>query len=156
MSAEAAEADIARAHRGRAYSSTMTLPRGHLIGTRIVAVLFALLGLNALNELLDMVSGESDGPLTLAALQAVVGLSAVAAAFGAWIAARWAPLLAALYGLIAAAMIVALGPLLEMPAEERGGLLVGGAIVLAFSLACAWYLHWAFGKARAHSPTAAP
>jgi len=130
--------------------------RGHLIGTRIVAVLFALLGLNALNELLDMVSGTSDGPATLAALQAVVGLTAIATAFGAWIGARWAPVLAVLYGLIAAAMIVALGPLLEMPAEERGGLLVGGAIVLAFSLACAWYLYWAVSRARAPTPAASP
>jgi hypothetical protein len=130
--------------------------RGHLIGTRIVAVLFALLGLNALNELLDMVSGSSDGPVTLAVLQAVVGLTAVAAAFGAWIGARWAPALAVLYGVIAAAMVVALGPLLEMPAEERGGLLVGGAVVLAFALACAWYLHWAFTRARTPPPIESP
>ena len=134
----------------------MTMPRGHLIGTRIVAVLFALLGLNALNELLDMVSGTSDGPATLAALQAAVGVTAVATAFTAWTGARWAPALAAVYGVIAAAMIVALGPLLDMPVEERGGLLVGGAIVLAFSLACAWYLHWAFRRAREPAPTATP
>jgi hypothetical protein len=134
----------------------MTMPRGHLIGTRIVAVLFALLGLNALNELLDMVSGESDGPVTLAALQAVVGLAAVATAFGAWIGARWAPALAVIYGMIAAAMIVALGPLLEMPAEERGGLLVGGAIVLGFALACAWYLRRALARADAPAPTGSP
>ena len=115
-------------------------------------MLFALLGLNALNELLDMVSGTSDGPVTLAVLQAVVGLAAVAAAFGAWVGARWAPVLAVLYGLIAAAMVVALGPLLEMPAEERGGLLVGGAVVLGFALACAWYLHWAFRRPRTPAP----
>ena len=126
------------------------------VGARIVAVLFALLGLNALNELLDMISGESDGPATLAALQAAVGVTAVATAFGAWTGARWAPVLAALYGVIAAAMIVALGPLLDMPVEERGGLLVGGAIVLAFSLACAAYMRWAFNKAREAAPTALP
>ena len=130
----------------------MTLRRGHLIGMRIVAVLFALLGLNAINELLDMVTGSSDGPRTLAALQATVGLAAIATAFGAWIGARWAPLLAVVYGVIAAAMIVALGPLLEMPAEERGGLLVGGAVVLGFALACAWYLHWAFRRPRTPAP----
>jgi hypothetical protein len=133
-----------------------TTRRGHLIGTRIVAVLFALLGLNALNELLSMVSGTSGGPAALAVLQAVVGLTAIATAFGAWIGARWAPLLAALYGVITAGMIVALGPLLEMPAEERGGLLVGGAIVLAFALACAGYLYWASRRARAPTPADAP
>ena len=132
----------------------MSERRGPLIGAKIIAVLFALLGLNALYELLSMVSGASDGPATLAVLQGLVGLSAVSTAFGAWTGARWAPALAACYGVIAAAMIVALGPLLDMPAEERGGLLVGGAIVLAFSLACAWYLYWAFNRARA--PTAVP
>jgi hypothetical protein len=119
-------------------------------------VLFALLGLNALNELLSMVRGTSAGPATLAALQAVVGLTAIATAFGAWIGARWTPVLAAVYGVIAAAMIVALGPLLDMPVEERGGLLVGGAIVLAFALACAAYLYWAFNRARAHTPPTSP
>ena len=134
----------------------MTMRRGHLIGTRIVAVLFALLGLNALNELLSMVSGTSDGPTTLAVLQAVVGVTATMTAFGAWIGARWAPAVAALYGVIAGAMIVALGPLLEMPAEERGGLLVGAAIVLAFALACAWYLYWASSRARSPETADAP
>ena len=37
-------------------------------------------------------------------------------------------------------MIVALGPLLEMPFEERAGLWVGAAVILVFSLACAWFL----------------
>jgi hypothetical protein len=134
----------------------MTLRRGHLIGMRIVAVLFALLGLNAINELLDMVTGSSDGPRTLAALQATVGLAAIATAFGAWIGARWAPLLAVVYGVIAAAMIVALGPLLEMPAEERGGLLVGGAIVLGFALVCAGYLRWASRRVQPPAPTNPP
>ena len=134
----------------------MSERRAPRIGARIVAVLFALLGLNALNELLDMVSGSSDGPVTLAALQAVVGLAAIATAFAAWTGARAAPVLATIYGVIAGAMVVALGPLLEMPAEERGGLLLGGAIVLGFSLACAWYLHWASSRARTSTPADAP
>jgi len=136
--------------------SAMTMRRGHLIGTRIVAVLFALLGLNAINELLDMISGSSDGPVTLAALQAVVGLTAIATAFGAWTGARWAPVIATVYGLIAGAMIVSLGPLLEMPAEERGGLLVGGAIVLGFALVCAGYLRWASRRVQPPAPTNPP
>jgi hypothetical protein len=130
--------------------------RAPRIGARVVAVLFAFLGLNALNELLSMVRGTDDGPAALAALQAVVGLTALATAFGAWTGAGWAPMLAVVYGLIAGAMIVALGPLLEMPAEERGGLLVGGAIVLAFALACAWYLRWAFSRPRAPAPSDSP
>ena len=126
--------------------------RGPLIGAKVVAVLFGLLGLNALNELLSMVRGTSDGPVELAALQAVVGLTATATAIGAWIGARWAPAVAAVYGVIAAAMVVALGPLLEMPAEERGGLLIGAAIVLGFALVCAWYLRRAVRRASAPAP----
>ena len=134
----------------------MSERRAPRIGARVVAVLFTLLGLNALNELFSMVSGTADGPAALAALQAVVGVVAITAAFGAWTGARWAPAAAAAYGVIAAGMVVALGPLLEMPAEERGGLLVGGAVVLAFALACAWYLRWAFRRARAPEPIGAP
>jgi Mg2+ and Co2+ transporter CorA len=37
-------------------------------------------------------------------------------------------------------MIVSLGPMLDMPLEERGGLWIGGVIVLIIGLACAWYL----------------
>ena len=134
----------------------MSERRAHLIGAKVIAVLFALLALNAVNELLDMVSGTSEGPVALAVLQGLVGMSGAATAFGAWIGARWAPALAVVYGVIAAAMVVALGPLLEMPAEERGGLLVGAAIVLAFALACAAYLYWAFNRARGPTPTVLP
>jgi hypothetical protein len=122
------------------------------VGARVVAVLFALLALNALNELLSMVSGDSDGPVALAALQALVGVCATAAAVGAWIGARWAPALAAVYGVVAAVMVVSLGPLLEMPAEEAGGLWIGAAVILAFALACAWYLRRAFRRATAPAP----
>ena len=131
----------------------MTIGRGHLIGTRVVAVLFALLALNAVNEVLSMVSGDSDGPLALAALQTLTGLSATATAFGAWVRARWAPVVAVLYGAVAGAMIVALGPLLDMPAEERGGLLIGAGVVLLFSLACAAYLRWALRRSTEPAPT---
>lgn len=123
------------------------------VGARVVAVLFALLALNALNELLSMVSGDSDGPVALAALQGACGVAATAAAVAAWIGARWAPALAALYGVIAAAMVVSLGPLLDMPAEEAGGLWIGAAVILVFSLACAWYLRRALRRAPAPAPT---
>ena len=121
------------------------------VGARIVAVLFALLAFNAWNELLDMLSGSSDGPRALAVLQGIVGTAAAATAVGAWIGARWAPVLAAVYGAIAAVMIVSLGPLLDMPLEERDGLWIGGAVVLVVALACAAYLRRAFARARARA-----
>ena len=101
----------------------------------IVAALFALLSANALKE-----TFWSDSPPALRAWQGIVGILAAATTWGAWTGARWSAALALLYGIVAGAMIVALGPMLDMPVEERGGLWVGGAIVLVIGLVCAWYL----------------
>jgi hypothetical protein len=119
------------------------------VGRIIVTVLFALLAANALKEVV-----ASDSPPALRTLQAIVGATGGATAWGAWTGARWSAALATLYGLIAAGMVVSLGPMLDMPVEERGGLLVGGAIVLLVSLACAWYLHRATRPAPIDSSTA--
>jgi hypothetical protein len=108
------------------------------VGQIIVAVLFALLSLNAFLEVVS-----SDSPPMLRALQALVGATAAATAWGAWTAARWSPVLATLYGLTAGGMVASLGPMLDMPVEERGGLWVGAVVILVVSLACAWYLRWA-------------
>jgi hypothetical protein len=105
------------------------------VGQIIVAVLFALLSLNAFLEVVS-----SDSPPMLRALQALVGATAAATAWGAWTGARWSPVLATLYGLIAGGMVASLGPMLDMPVEERGGLWVGAVVILVVSLACAWYL----------------
>jgi hypothetical protein len=100
-----------------------------------VAVLFTLLAVNAFKEVV-----WSDSPPTLRIWQAAGCAAAVATAWGAWTGARWSAALATLYGLIAGAMVVSLGPMLDMPVEERGGLWAGGAVILVFSLACAWFL----------------
>ena len=105
------------------------------LGRVIVAILYALLAVNALKE-----TFWSDSPPSLRALQAVVGVIAVATTWGAWTGARWSAALATLYGLVAGAMVVSLGPMLDMPVEERGALWAGGAVILVFSLACAWFL----------------
>jgi len=114
--------------------STIT-PTRRSIGRIIVAVLFALLTVNALKE-----TFWSDSPPSLRALQAIVGVLAAATTWGAWSGARWSATLAVIYGLVAGGMVVSLGPMLDMPVEERGGLWVGGAVILVFSLACAWFL----------------
>jgi hypothetical protein len=114
--------------------STITRTRP-TFGRIIVALLFALLAVNAFKEVF-----WSDSPPTLRAWQAVVCATGIATAWGAWTGARWSAALATLYGLIAGAMVVSLGPMLDMPVEERGGLWAGGAVILVFSLACAWFL----------------
>jgi hypothetical protein len=116
------------------------------VGQIIVAVLFALLSLNAFLEVVS-----SDSPPMLRALQALVGATAAATAWGAWTAARWSPVLATLYGLTAGGMVASLGPMLDMPVEERGGLWVGAVVILVVSLACAWYLRRATRSASAEA-----
>ncbi|MFL4975875.1 MAG: hypothetical protein ACJ8DT_19600 [Microvirga sp.] len=110
-------------------------PRRRSVGRILIAALFALLAVNALHE-----TFWSDSPPTLRALQALVGTLAVMTTWGAWSGARWSYAAATAYGFVAAGMVASLGPMLDMPVEERGGLWVGAAVVLVFSLACAWFL----------------
>jgi len=112
-----------------------TSPPRRSIGRILLAVLFALLAVNAFME-----TSSSDGPPMLRALQALVGALAVTTAWGAWSGAPWSYAAATAYGFVTGGMIVALGPMLEMPLEERAGLWVGAAVILVFSLACAWFL----------------
>jgi peptidoglycan/LPS O-acetylase OafA/YrhL len=110
-------------------------PRRRAIGRIVIALLFALLAVNALMEAVS-----SDGPSSLRALQGLVGVLAAATTWGAWSGARWSYAAATAYGFAAGGMVAALGPMLDMPLEERDGLWVGAAVVLVFSLACAWFL----------------
>jgi peptidoglycan/LPS O-acetylase OafA/YrhL len=116
--------------------------RRRTVGQVIVTALLALLAANAFEE-----TFWSDGPQMLRIWQAVVCVIAAATAWGAWRSARWSAPLALLYGVVGGAMIVSLGPMLDMPLEERGGLWMGGASILAFSLGCAWYLRRATRRA---------
>jgi hypothetical protein len=105
-----------------------------------LAVVFAVLALNAWVQVALALLGRSDDPLELRLLQTVVGLAAAAAAWGSWTGARWAPAAALLYGLVTAGMLVALVPLLDLGPDARGGLWTGAAAVLIFGLWAAWYL----------------
>lgn len=115
-----------------------TSPRA--TGRVVLAVLFALFGLNALAQVVLVLAGRSDDPAALSALQTLVGASGLAAALGSWRGDRWAPLAAVGYGVMTGTMVASLGPLLELDAEARPGLYVGGASVLGFGLFAAWYL----------------
>ena len=112
-----------------------TSPRRWPIGRIVIGLLFALLAVNALMEVFD-----SESPPMLRALQALVGLLAAATTWGAWSGARWSYAAATAYGFAAGGMVAALGPMLDMPLEERDGLWIGAAMILVFSLACAWFL----------------
>jgi hypothetical protein len=109
-------------------------------GTVVLAMAFTLFALNALAQVALALVGRSDDPAALSLMQMAIGLTSLAAARGSWTGARWAPVAALLYGLSTATMLVALGPLLDLPADSRGGLWVGAAAVQAFGLGAAWYL----------------
>lgn len=111
-------------------------PRGRVA----LAVVFALLALNALAQVALVPLGSSDDPPPLTALQALIAAAGGAAAWGSWTGARWAPAAALLYGVVTAGMLAALEPLLALDAEARGGLLTGAAAVLLLALSAAWYL----------------
>jgi hypothetical protein len=101
----------------------------------LISAIFLLLTLNAVRE-----AFWSDGPPTLRILQALMCVIAAATTWGAWSGARWASASATLYGFVTAGMLVSLEPMLDLPADARGGLWTGAGVVLLFSLACAWFL----------------
>jgi hypothetical protein len=115
----------------------------------VLAVVFALLAVNAWWQVVNDVMGSNDSPPILTALQTIVGATAAMAAWGSWIGARWAPLVALLYGLIAGGMVAGLGPMLDLPAESRGGLWMGAAMILAFAVLSAWWLRHSLRRERA-------
>ena len=121
-----------------------------------LAVLFALLAVNAWAQVVLVPLGRADDPAALTALQALIGAAGAAAAWGSWAGARWAPAAAVLYGLVTAGMLVALTPLLDLGPDARGGLWMGAAAVLLFGLWAAWYLHRALSARGASESRESP
>ena len=109
-------------------------------GRVALSIIFAALALNAWVQVLLVALGRGDDPAALVAMQVLVGVTGLAAAWGSWRGARWAPAAALAYGIATAAMLVSLGPLLDLPAEARPGILAGAAAMLAGAGAGAWYL----------------
>jgi hypothetical protein len=105
----------------------------------ILSVVFGLLALNAWGQVLLVALGHSDDSRTLTMLQGVVGLTAVATAWGSWRRARWAPGAAIAYGATTAGMLAALPSLLQLPTDARLGIWAGSAAVLLFAVLCAVY-----------------
>lgn len=106
----------------------------------LLTVLFALLGLQAFVQAVLHLVGRDDDPAELMVLQAIIGVSGVMAARGAWTAARWSPLAALGYGALTAWMLFRLGPMLELEPEEARGIRIGALSVVLFALSAAWYL----------------
>ena len=109
-------------------------------GRIVVAIIFLLLALNAWLQVAFVPLGRSDDPTALTLLQALVGATAMLAAVGSWSGARWAPVAALSYGVVTGAMIVLLGPLLDLEPGARNGLWFGALVVLVVGAGLAWYL----------------
>lgn len=115
-----------------------TRPR---IGLIVLAALFALLSLADAWQLGQAALGRHPDPPGLLVTHVVTGVLAGAAAIGSWRNRRWAAGAAFAWGAVTAAMLVALGPVLDMPASERPQLWVGAAVVFVAASGAAWYLH---------------
>lgn len=110
------------------------------IGQIVLTVLFALLALNAWAQVVLFLLGRADDPASLMGLQFASGATAAAASWGSWTTARWSPAAALSHGVATAGMLFALPALLGLPAEARGGIRTGAAMVFLFSALAAWYL----------------
>ncbi len=110
-------------------------------GQIALALIYVLLALNAWAQVVLALGGELSDPPVLIALQAVIGIAGTAAAWGSWVGAQWAPHAVVFHGVSTATMLVALHPILGLPAESRSGLLIAAAAVLVWTFVFAWYLH---------------
>lgn len=117
-------------------------------GPRVAAVVLFLLSVNALAQAVRWAFGWDQNPAVLGVEQTLSGISAIVAAVGAWRLHRWSARWAALYGAVTGTMIATLGPVLDMPANERSGLWIGASVVVVVAGGIAWYLHRALAPNR--------
>lgn len=110
-------------------------------GQIALAVIYALLALNAWAQVVLVPLGRSHDPPILTALQVLIGAASVAAMWGSWRRARWAPHAAVVHGLITGGMLASLGAILDLPHADRRGLYIGAGAVVLWDSVFAWYLY---------------
>jgi hypothetical protein len=123
-------------------------------GRMVLAAVFGLLSLSAWFQVGSDLFGSGDEPPMLTGLQAMTAASAALATWGSWAGARWAPAAALLYGVIAGGMVAGLGHMVDVPANERGGLWTGTVFILAFGIWSAWWLRRSIRRQSAREMTA--
>jgi len=106
---------------------------------RILSGLFALFAAADLIQLIQAALGEHPDPPGLLLTHAVTGLLAGFAAVGLWRARPWTTVVVLGWGAVTAAMLVALGPVLDEPRETWPGLWLAAAVVAVFSAGAGWY-----------------
>jgi hypothetical protein len=117
------------------------------IGHVVFAVLLAALCAADAWQLVQAARGAHPDPPSLLVTHGATALLAGAAAVGSWRRRRWAVLAVLGWGAVTAAMLVALGPLLDTPTAERPQLWVAAVVIACLASLTAWYLHQS-----AHAP----
>jgi len=105
---------------------------------RVIAVVVALTA--AAHGVQAITGRASQDPRALVAEHVLVAIVGLIAGYGLWRGARWAPWALAGNGVLIAALIVSLGPLLQMDAAARGGLWTGAVTIALITAAGAWYV----------------
>ena len=111
--------------------------RPRSIGSALLAIFVAIV---SAVHLLQAFTGAPDDPRALVVEHVIVAVLGLLAAWSIWTGKRWAPAALALAGVTVSALIVSLGPLLRMDAQERAGLWTGAATVFVMTLAGVWYV----------------
>ena len=109
-----------------------------MILLRVIAV---LVGATGITHGVQAFFGAQPGgdPLMLVGEHTVVCVLGLFAAYGLWRGLRWAPAALAVFGLVVAALIVSLGPLLSLPRPARSGLWSGAVVLLVITGLAVWY-----------------
>lgn len=104
----------------------MRRPFGHFA---VIALLLAS-SVNAFSQVANEVRDPEPGSVALGLMQGGIGAAGLTAVVGLWRRTRWATAAILAWGVIAAALVVLLQPLLGLDASERYGLFTGAATVL--------------------------
>jgi peptidoglycan/LPS O-acetylase OafA/YrhL len=108
------------------------------LGLVLIAI-FGVLALIDWVQVLLALLGHSDNPSALVALHFGTGAAAAASGWGSWRRKPWTPIAAVTYGVLTAALLLALPSLLNLPLDAPAGLRAGAAAVLIFALLSAAY-----------------
>jgi hypothetical protein len=114
--------------------------KGRRIGFVLITVLFAFLTLEAWGEVIQVAVGRDRQPLALSLFQLFGGACAYATAIGTFRRRPWAWQTALAWGLVTAAMLLSLGSIPDLPAEESRGIRMGALAVLMMGAGFALYL----------------
>ncbi len=120
--------------------TTPVTPHPRRLSLLIITVVFALLCMVQWGEVVRAGLGLDSDYRILTLLKLVSGACAYAAAVGTFRRRPWAWVASLLYGVVTAVLILAVGPVAGLDAEERKGLIWGATSMLLIGAGLALYL----------------